>query len=106
MVNAVVFLSVAEDALCKATHTTTPPEYWGCHGIKEVHDDRWHVFKDCPHKHRGDVQTQFRKHAKEYKAFMESKCQTGMTGLYRPGLSVNMTQATTNWQELGFPSQR
>jgi hypothetical protein len=62
MVDAIIFLSVAEEALRKATRTTSPPDCWGCHGIQDLHDERWHLFWECPNKQREDVQTQFRKH--------------------------------------------
>jgi hypothetical protein len=107
MVDAIVFLvflSVAEEAIRKATRTATPPECWGCHGIPEIHDDHWHLFRECPHKHRSDVQTQFRKHAWEYKAFMEDKRKTCSTDLYRPGATIHTAQIKAQWQVLGFPS--
>jgi hypothetical protein len=33
MLDAAIFLSVAESAIRRATRASTPPECWGCHGI-------------------------------------------------------------------------
>jgi hypothetical protein len=100
MIDAIVFLSVAEEALRKTTRTATPPKCWGCHGIAKIHEDRWRLFRECPHKHRSDVQTQFRKHAREYKAFMEAKRTTGSTDLYRPGASIIVWRQTISKRKL------
>jgi hypothetical protein len=105
MVDAIIFLSVAEEALQKATWTTSPPDCWGCHGIADLHNKRWHLFRECPNKQREDIQTQFRKHAREYKAFMEATRKNGTTDLYKPpGVLLNMAQVTHQWQTMGFPS--
>jgi hypothetical protein len=53
MLDAAIFLSVAELAIRQATRASTPPECWGCQGIQgiqDLHEHRLHLFKDCPHK--------------------------------------------------------
>jgi hypothetical protein len=43
MVDATIFLNVAEEALRKATRTTSPPDCWGCHGIQDLQDGFFHI---------------------------------------------------------------
>jgi hypothetical protein len=50
ILDAAIFLSVAESAICRATRASTSPESWGCHGIQDLHGHRLHLFKDCHHK--------------------------------------------------------
>jgi hypothetical protein len=57
MLDAAIFLSVAESAICRATRASTPPECWGCHGIQDLNEHRLRLFKDCPQKTREDVKS-------------------------------------------------
>ena len=106
MLDAAIFLSVAESAIRRATKVSTPPECWGCHGIKDLHDHRFHLFKDCPHKTREDVKPNFYQHLQEYKDFMRQRRQSGdMTQSYTPGVMTNNAMVNTaQWQTQGFPS--
>ena len=73
MLDAAIFLSVAESAIRRATRASTPPECWGCHGIQDLHEQRFQLFKDCPHKMREDVKPNFYRHVQEYKDFMHQR---------------------------------
>lgn len=54
---ASVYLSVAEEALRKATGSAYPPiECWGCTNHKSFHETPFHRWGDCPN--RGDIQVQ------------------------------------------------
>ena len=101
-----VFLSVAESAIRRATKASTPPDCWGCHGIQDLHDNRFHLFKDCPHKAREDVKSNFYRHLQEYKEFMRQRRQSGdMTQSYTPGETPAKAMVNTaQWQAQGFPS--
>ena len=110
MLDAAIFLSVAESAIRRATRASAPAECWGCHGIQDLHEHRFHLFKDCPNKTREDVKPNFYRHLQEYKDFMRQRRQSGdMTQSYTPGarpdsgVMVNMVN-TTQWQTQGFPS--
>jgi hypothetical protein len=59
MLDTAIFLSVAESAIRRATRASTPLECWGCYGIQDLHEHRLHFFKDCPHKTREDVKSNF-----------------------------------------------
>ncbi len=110
MLDAAIFLSVAESAIRRATRASTPAECWGCHGIQDLHEHRFHLFKDCPHKTREDVKPNFYRHLQEYKDFMRQRRQSGdMTQSYTPGtrpdsgVMVHMVN-TAQWKNQGFPS--
>ncbi len=110
MLDAAIFLSVAESAIRRATRASTPAECWGCHGIQDLHEHRFHLFKDCANKTREDVKSNFYRHLQEYKDFMRQRRQSGdMSQSYIPGakpdsgIMVNMVN-TAQWQNQGFPS--
>jgi hypothetical protein len=107
MLDAAIFLSVAESAIRRATRASTPPECWGCHGIQDLHEHRLHLFKDCPHKTREVVKSNFYRHLQEYKDFMRQRRQSGDTSKsFAPGATTgsNMMVNTAQWQTQGFPS--
>ncbi len=107
MLDAAIFLSVAESAIRRATRASTPPECWGCHGIQDLHEHRLHLFKDCPHKTREDVKSNFYRHLQEYKDFMRQRRQSGDTSKsFTPGATTgsNIMVNTAQWQTQGFPS--
>ena len=49
------FLSPAESALRNARGTDRPIECWGCTGHATLHSQRFHIFRDCPHKYDADI---------------------------------------------------
>ena len=58
-------LSNAEKALRESSNTNAPIECWGCHGL---FSDSNHLYKDCPHKYKPQVQEQFKRKLEEFLA--------------------------------------
>ena len=112
-IDVAVFFSAAESALRRATKTSSaPPECWGCHGIPGLHENRYHLFKNCPHHAREDVRPNFFRRLKEYKAFMQKRSETGdTTTFYTPGDVTNTNENvpmihSARWKIQGFPSAK
>ena len=58
---AAIHLSVAEDAIRRATGSPAPPkECWGCTDTK-FHAQRFHLFRECPNRSDPDVRQNFSK---------------------------------------------
>ena len=62
---ALTMLSCAEKALRESSNTNAPIECWGCHGL---FSDSNHLYKDCPHKYKPQVQEQFKRKLEEFLA--------------------------------------
>ncbi len=63
-------LSNAEKALRESSNTNAPVECWGCHGLFPGSD---HLYKDCPHKAKPQVQERFKQKLDEFLAKRKEK---------------------------------
>jgi hypothetical protein len=104
---AYVHLSVAEEAIRRASGPTmAPKECWGCTDT-QFHKDRFHLFRDCPNQRHPDVRKNFER---RLAAFRQNKS----TNPYQPARSYQPTTtskiATTtidpgNWESDGWPNK-
>ena len=104
------FLSPAETALRNASGTDRPIECWGCTGHTTLHSQRFHSFRDCPHKYDPDIRRvafQRMKQMREEYETRRAREREQPTGTRKRDADAMLTktEATQNWQELGFVSR-
>ena len=105
---AAIHLSVAEDAIRRATGMPAPPkECWGCSDTK-FHADRYHLFRDCPNRADPDVRQNF---AKRLGLFRQTRASAGYgPGTYgppRPDANAAIHTAIFDplaWNDNGWPN--
>jgi hypothetical protein len=104
LVTASIYLSVAEEAMQKATGSLIPPlECWGCTDHPKYHGNRFHRWAECPY--RGD-QSVADNAKKGLQQFLDKR-KTAR----RPGNSITPWQqrghagnVTSQWQQKGYPN--
>ena len=118
IIHAMVMLSVAEEAIAKATGDSPgqikPRQCWGCFGLSHYESMPPHLFSGCPHKDDPEVQTRVRQKIEEFSCSRRNS-QPGL-GYYDSQLSrknetqvMSMLQARKmrvqhSWKEEGFLS--
>ena len=70
MVHAAIMLSMAEEAIAKATGDSPgqsmPRQCWGCFGLSHYESTPPHLFSSCPHKGDPEIQTWVRQKIEEF----------------------------------------
>jgi hypothetical protein len=79
-------LSLAEQALRDASGTRSPPQCFGCAGLKAYEDKCHHLFRDCPHKEDPQVIENFKQ---SLQAFRDRR----------------NSQRNRTWKESGYPNK-
>ena len=98
--SAAVHLSVAEDAIRRATGMPGPPkECWGCTDT-QFHATRFHLFRECPNRADPAVRENFAKRLGLFR-------QTRQNSTYGP--SANLASASnpldpSTWEANGWPN--
>ena len=103
---AAIHLSVAEEAIRRATGLPAPPkECWGCTDTK-FHPERFHLFRECPNRADPDVRQNF---AKRLGLFRQNRAAAGYdTSHYnRNDTGPSVHSAIFNpvtWEANGWPN--
>ena len=102
------FLSPAESALRNASGVERPIECWGCTDHGTHHANRFHSFRDCPHKYDPEVRSiAFRRMKQMREEWEGRKQQAGYGTRKREGQALlSKAEATRDWQHLGFNSRQ
>ena len=92
-------MSVCENSMRQATGQARPiPECWGCTGHPRYHEQRFHLYSQCPNKHDPQVQANGNQGMREY-----------VIARQRGGSSKPAPAATRdfhNWEQEGHPSPK
>ena len=107
-------LSVAEEALRKASGEKSPLKCWGCSSFPEYEKDCFHRFIDCPHTKDPRVHQAFQDKMKSYGNRNRNNWSNHRTNYYGPPsrdprkqarAMLSSTNIQNNWSELGFPNK-
>jgi hypothetical protein len=86
--NALVAVSMADQALQEASGMKFPMKCFGCDGILDYKDNCYHQFKDCPNKGDNWVWENFNKNLQEFR----ERCH-------------NKRKARGQWRQEGYPNR-
>jgi hypothetical protein len=95
LLTASVYLSVAEEAMQRATGSALPPiECWGCTDHPQYHSNRFHRWTDCPYRGDPSVAGNAKKGLQQ---FLDKRKANRR--------SNNDSNSSAPWRQRGYPNQ-